>query len=180
MHTNISIPGYSIGKLDYVKAALLLGDEHVLREFDRIGNTYARPAIEKIRGIVKAKPEKAKELLDRMKSHLDAAASKIIHSGVTDKYTSINTKDNRIEFRSPGGDYLSDIGDDPKKMIDTINRMVVVMDAAMDPEKYKQEYQKKLYKALTGQQPGRAAQTGERIPAKRQRSDKHLQSLCRR
>jgi pyrimidine deaminase RibD-like protein/biotin carboxyl carrier protein len=161
IHTNISVPGYDLDKLDYLKAALLLGDEYVLREFDRFGNTYAAPAIEKVKQLVKQKPEKAKELLDKMKSQLNAKASKLIHSGQTDKFTSINTNDNRIEFRSPGGDYLSIIADNPQKMIDTINRMVVTMDAAMDPSKYKEEYQKKLYDMLTGQEFGRNPETGE-------------------
>jgi len=171
MHTNISVPGYDLDKLDYLKAALLLGDEYVLREFDRIGNSYAKPAVEKIKQLVNQKPEKAKELLDKMKSQLNAEASKLIHSGVTDKFTSINTKDNRIEFRSPGGDYLSDIADNPKKMQDMINRMVVVMDAAMDPNKYKEEYQKKLYKVLTGQQAGREAKSGAKQEPKKDTND---------
>jgi len=178
MHTNISIPGYNLDKLDYLKAALLLGDEHVLRQFDRIGNTYAKPAIEKVKQLVSAKPDKAKELLDKMKSQLNAEASKMIHSGQTDKYTSINTKDNRVEFRSPGGDYLSDIADNPQKMIDTINRMVVTLDAAMDPNKYKEEYQKKLYKVLTGQGGGREAKTGAKQEMKA--SDKDLLNIFSR
>jgi len=178
MHTNISIPGYDLDKLDYLKAALLLGDEHVLRQFDRIGNTYAKPAIEKVKQLVSAKPDKAKELLDKMKSQLNAEASKMIHSGQTDKYTSINTKDNRVEFRSPGGDYLSDIADNPQKMIDTINRMVVTLDAAMDPNKYKEEYQKKLYKVLTGQAGGREAKTGAKQEMKA--SDKDLLNIFSR
>jgi len=171
IHTNISVPGYDIKNLDYLKAALLLGDEYVLREFDRIGNSYAKPAIEKVRQLVNQKPEKAQELLDKMKSQLNAEASKLLHSGVTDKFTSINTKDNRIEFRSPGGDYLSIIADDPQKMIDTINRMVVTMDAAIDPNKYKEEYQKKLYKMLTGQQSGREATSGLKREPKKETND---------
>ena len=178
IHTNISIPDYDLDKLDYLKAALLLGDEYVLREFDRIGNTYAAPAIEKIRQLVKQKPEKAQELLDKMKSQLNAEASKLIHSGQTNKFTSINTKDNRVEFRSPGGDYLSIIADNPQKMVDTINRMVVTLDAAMDPNKYKEEYQKKLYKMLTGQQSGREAQTGAKREIKK--DDKDLLNIFSR
>jgi hypothetical protein len=178
IHTNISVPGYDLDKLDYVKAALLLGDEYVLREFDRIGNTYAAPAIEKVRQLVKQNPDKAKTLLDKMKSQLNAEASKLIHSGQTNKFTSINTKDNRIEFRSPGGDYLSIIADNPQKMIDTINRMVVTMDAAMDPDKYKEEYQKKLYKMLTGQQSGREAASGKKQEMKK--DDKDLLNIFSR
>ena len=178
IHTNISVPGYDLDKLDYLKAALLLGDEYVLREFDRIGNTYAAPAIEKVKALVKQKPEKAKELLDKMKSQLNAEASKLIHSGQTNKFTSINTKDNRVEFRSPGGDYLSIIADNPQKMVDTINRMVVTLDAAMDPNKYKEEYQKKLYKVLTGQAGGREAATGKKQEMKK--DDKDLLNIFSR
>lgn len=178
MHTNISVPGYDLKNLDYVKAALLLGDEHVLREFERFGNSYAKPAIEKVRQLVKDKPEKARELLDKMQNQLNAEASKLIHSGVTDKFTSINTKDNRIEFRSPGGDYLTDIAENPKKLQDTINRMVVAMDAAMDPNKYKQEYQKKLYKLLSGQQFGREGKSGAKQEMKK--DDKDLLNIFSR
>jgi pyrimidine deaminase RibD-like protein len=178
IHTNISIPGYDLDKLDYLKAALLLGDEYVLREFDRIGNTYAAPAIEKVKQLVKQNPDKAKTLLDKMKSQLNAEASKLIHSGQTNKFTSINTKDNRVEFRSPGGDYLSIIADNPQKMVDTINRMVVTLDAAMDPDKYKEEYQKKLYKMLTGQESGREAQTGAKREMKK--DDKDLLNIFSR
>lgn len=178
IHTNISVPGYDLDKLDYLKAALLLGDEYVLREFDRIGNTYAAPAIEKVKALVKQNPDKAQQLLDKMKSQLNAEASKLIHSGQTNKFTSINTKDNRVEFRSPGGDYLSIIADNPQKMVDTINRMVVTLDAAMDPNKYKEEYQKKLYKVLTGQAGGREAKTGAKQEMKK--DDKDLLNIFSR
>ena len=178
IHTNISVPGYDLKNLDYLKAALLLGDEYVLREFDRIGNSYAKPAIEKVKQLVQQKPEKAQELLDKMKSQLNAEASKLIHSGTTDKFTSINTKNNRVEFRSPGGDYLSIIADKPQKMMDTINRMVVTLDAAMDPNKYKQEYQKKLYKVLTGQAGGREAKSGAKQEMKK--DDKDLLNIFSR
>lgn len=178
LHTNVSIPDYSIDKLDYLKAALLLGDEHVLREFDRVTNTYTAPAIAKVKELVRSKPEKAEELLNKMKSQLNAEASKLIHSGSTEKYTSINTKDNRIEFRSPGGDYLSIIADNPQKMVDTINRMVVTLDAAMDPNKYKEEYQKKLYKLLTGQTFGRESRTGAKQEIKQ--DDKDLLNIFSR
>jgi peptide-methionine (S)-S-oxide reductase len=70
---------------------------------------------------------------------------------------------------------LSIIADNPQKMIDTINRMVVTMDAAMDPNKYKEEYQKKLYKVLTGQAGGREAETGAKQEMKA--SDKDLLNI---
>jgi hypothetical protein len=74
-------------------------------------------------------------------------ASKLIHSGETEKYVSINTKDNRIEFRSPGGDWLDT---DINKLINTMLRFIVAMDIALDPEKEKKEYAKKFFDLLKG------------------------------
>jgi len=84
-----------------------------------------------------------------MKGQMGELASKAIHSGVTNKYTSINTKDGHIEFRSPGGDWLDENFD---KIENTLLRFTVAMSAALNPEAYKEEYQKKLYKLLTADQ----------------------------
>jgi hypothetical protein len=65
---------------------------------------------------------------------------------VTNKYTSINTKDGHIEFRSPGGDWLDQNFD---QIENTLLRFTVAMSAALNPDAYRQEYQKKLYKLLT-------------------------------
>lgn len=150
LHMNVSVPGWSgeIKDLDYVKLALLLGDEYVLKSFDRMNNTYTRPAIDKVREQARQRPEDVAALLKQMKAHLNAAASKAIHSGTTSKYTSINTKDGYVEFRSPGGNWLADLQNDPAKIKNTLLRFVVALDAAADPEKYREEYLKKLYKLL--------------------------------
>ena len=143
LHINISVPNYSIDRLDYVKLALLMGDEYVLNNFGRASNTYARSAMSKIQG--KVTPKNAKQILDKMKSGMDQLATKAIHSGTTDKYTSINTKDGHIEFRSPGGDWLDE---NFEKIENTLMRFTVAMSAALNPEAYRQEYLKKLYKML--------------------------------
>lgn len=148
LHINVSVPGLrGVGEnLDYVKLALLLGDERVLNEFGRAGNTYAKSAVEIVRKRVADQPEDAAALLNQMKGHLGNMASKAIHSGVTNKFTSINTKDGYIEFRSPGGDWL---GANFELIVPTLLRFVVALDAAIDPDKYRQEYLKKLYKLLS-------------------------------
>jgi hypothetical protein len=128
-----------------VKLALLLGDEFVLDSFGRAGNTYAKSAMGKIRSIVKQNPNSAQELMDRMKSGMDQLASKVIHSRSTEKYTSINVKNGYIEFRSPGGDWLND---NFKEIDNTLRRFTVALSAAVDPEAYREEYLKKLYKLL--------------------------------
>jgi len=145
LHINISVPNYSQNRLDFVKLALLMGDEYVLEQFGRAGNSYAKSAMGKVRDHVRQRPYEAKYLLDKMKGHMGALASKAIHSGSTEKYTSINTKDGHIEFRSPGGDWLDDNFD---KIENTLMRFTVAMSAALDPEAYRQEYLKKLYKIL--------------------------------
>jgi len=146
LHINVSVPEFSVDNLDYIKLALLMGDKYVLEQFDRLGNTYAKSAMDKIVDRIKQRPEDAEMLLVKMKEGLGKLATKVIHSGATEKYTSINTKTGYIEFRSPGGDWLSDKFFNQIKP--TLSRFVVALDAAMDPEKYRDEYLKKLYKLL--------------------------------
>lgn len=146
LHINISVPNYSRENLDFVKLALLLGDKYVLDLFGRASNTYAKSALDMVRDRVRSNPEDAAQLLNKMKGNLDSLASKSIHSGITQKYTSINTKDGHIEFRSPGGDWLDENFD---KIENTLLRFTVAMSAALNPEAYREEYLKKLYKLLT-------------------------------
>ena len=147
LHINVSVPGLkgTDVNLDYVKLALLLGDERVLNEFERAGNNYCESAMKIIKKRVVERPEDAAALLTQMKQHLGSIATKIIHSGATKKYTSINTKGGYVEFRSPGGDWLNEKFD---LIVPTLKRFVVALDAAVDPDKYRQEYLKKLYKLL--------------------------------
>jgi hypothetical protein len=153
LHINVSVPGFDNDKLDYVKLALLLGDQYVLDQFGRTGNTYAKSAMGMIKERIAQRPEDAAAMLQKTKTGLGELATKVIHSGTTSKYTSINTKEGYIEFRSPGGDWLNENFD---KIETTLLRFVVALDAAMDPAKYRDEYQRDLYKMLTGQQFGRS------------------------
>jgi len=145
LHINVSIPGYSRQKLDFVKLALLLGDEYISSEFERTGNIYAKSAMEIIKTKVRDNPADVEAVLLKMKEHLDGLASTAIHSGNTSKHTSINTKEGWIEFRAPGDDWL---GKHYNKIEPTLLRFVVALDAAIDPNKHRQEYLKKLYKLL--------------------------------
>lgn len=147
LHINISVPNYSQDKLDFVKLALLMGDEYVLEQFGRASNTYAKSAMGKIRSEVGKgmNGARAKAVLEKMTSGMEELASKAIHSGITEKYTSINTKDGHVEFRSPGGDWL---GDNFGLIENTLLRFTVALSAAMDPKAYREEYLKKLYKVL--------------------------------
>jgi hypothetical protein len=99
----------------------------------------------KIRDAVRRNPDRAQELMDKMKSGMDQLASKIVHGRSTEKYTSINVKNGYIEFRSPGGDWLND---NFAEIENTLRRFTVALSAAVDPEAYREEYLKKLYKLL--------------------------------
>lgn len=153
LHMNVSIDGVNQeSQLDYVKLALLLGDEYVLREFDRLSNSYCKSALARVKSHTKMlTPEKMTEIMTNMRQGLNKLASQIIHSGNTDKFTSINNKGNYIEFRSPGGDWLEE---DLGKLTNTLLRFVVALDAANDPNKYRDEYAKKLYKTLSPSEDG--------------------------
>lgn len=150
LHINVSVPDYSLDKLDYVKLAVLLGDKYVLEQFGRLSNGYAKSALDIIKDRAKDN-EDVDRLLKQLKNNVEGIASKILHSGRTDKYTSINTKDGYVEFRSAGGDWLDRNFD---KIEDTLLRNIVALDAACDPEKYKKEYLKGLYKVLKPEDDG--------------------------
>ena len=148
LHINVSVADWegNMEQLDFVKLAILLGDDYILKQFERQANTYCKSAFSLVQKAIKDDAGAASKLLTQMKSHLNAGASKLIHSGTTSKFTSINTKTGYIEFRSPGGDWLNDKFD----LIEpTLLRCVVALDAAVKPELYRQEYQKKLYKLLS-------------------------------
>jgi len=149
LHMNISIPNYNRDNLDYVKLAILTGDKYVLDQFGRAANTYCKSAIDIIKSKA-ANTEQAEQLIDKLRNNVEEIASKILHGGRTDKYTSINVKENRIEFRSPGNDWLNA---GTEKLTNTLLRFVVALDAACDPNKYKKEYYRALYKLLKPKDP---------------------------
>jgi hypothetical protein len=146
LHMNVSIPDYTDDKLDYVKLALLLGDKYVLDQFGRSANNYTASALGKIQDRAKnLSPDQIQGLFDQMRAGLNTLASRSIHGTSASKYTSIHPKGNYIEFRSPGGDWLSE---DPKTLVSTMMRFIVALDAAVDPQKYRKEYLGKLRKLL--------------------------------
>jgi hypothetical protein len=155
-HMGVSIP--QMENVDYIKLILFLGDKYVLDQFGRLGNSYTRSALDKME--IQNAPYVMKNMptvFDTLKGGLNKAALKMIESALVprgDKYVSVNIKggttpsgdikDNYIEFRSAGGNYLEAI----EKIKNTLLRYVRVMALASDPNEAKQEYAKKLYKLL--------------------------------
>jgi hypothetical protein len=150
LHINVSVPQGA--HRDYVKLALLLGDDYILEKFGREANTFCKSSLAQVKQYANNEAN-ARAVLEKMRTRLDSMASRAIHTGETNKYVSINNKGNYVEFRSPGGDWL---GDNFDQIENTLLRTVVALDASSDPMKYRKEYLKKLYKIL--------APKGERDP----------------
>lgn len=142
LHMNVSIPNKDFKNLDYTKLALLLGDTYILQKFGRESNSYTKSALQKIKNDINSRPPDF--LLKQMRSGLNKLALDAI-IGNYGKYTSIHPKEGYVEFRSPGGDWLEE---DISTLENTLLRFVVALDAALDPEKYRKEYLKKLYQIL--------------------------------
>jgi hypothetical protein len=156
LHINVSVPNLSRITVDYVKLVLLLGDNYVLDLFGRSANTYAKSSYQEIVSRIKSNPTGVTEVLDKMKKYLAHLGAQSIHNGSTNKYVSANFKGDYVEFRSPGGDWLNEKYWSQVK--NTIFRFVVALDAATKPDKYREEYLKKLYKLIAP--PGKELEMG--------------------
>jgi hypothetical protein len=159
-HMGVSLP-HRGGDVDYVKLALFLGDEHVLREFGRSGNHFCEAAIKKIRSRVKTNKEAVGSAMELMRNNLLELAQKAleINNHGFGKYTSINPKGGNdstqphkergakyIEFRSAGGsNYFEDID----RLKNTLLRYAQAMTIAANPAAERKEYYKKLYKLIS-------------------------------
>jgi hypothetical protein len=159
-HMGVSLP-HRGGDVDYVKLALFLGDEHVLKEFGRSGNHFCEAAMKKIRQRVKGNKEAIGNAMELMRHNLIELAQKSleINNHGFGKYTSINPQGGNdnirpdkergakyIEFRSAGGsNYFEDID----KLKNTLLRYAQAMSIAGNPAAERREYYKKLYKLIS-------------------------------
>ena len=136
LHLNLSIPDLA-RLLDPLKLVLFMGEDHVLAEFGREGNTYAKThAADILRSIERdGVPPKG--------SNLTKAASAYL---TKEKYRTINLsklKAGYLEFRAAGGtDYHANFS----KVMNTIGRFLTVLELACDPTAERKEYLKKVTK----------------------------------
>lgn len=142
-HVGVSLPHVG-GKIDYVKLALFLGDKHVLGQFDRIGNYYCKSAFDKIKD--GSDPQRVVNAFEIIRKGLIELASKTLgQTGGHGKYTSINLKNDYVEFRSMGDQYHTKV----PEIINTVKRYAYAMHIASRPDLHRQEYAKKLYLMLS-------------------------------
>jgi len=162
LHMGVSIP-HKGGDVDYVKLILFLGDRYVLDQFGRSANSYTRSALEKLQDVQRIRrrtneaeglsgAEKTAAAMELMKRNLIELAQRYVQDGVgRDKYTSAHIKDGYIEFRSPGGDYLSMDSRDESALANTMLRFARAMYIAGRPDLERKEYAKKLYQLIDTQ-----------------------------
>jgi len=153
LHMGISIP-FKGGDVDYLKLILFMGDQYVLEKFGRAANTYTDSALKKLKQNVAGSKNrgdtKIASAMELMRNNLIELAQKYVQQGVgNSKYTSAHIKPGYIEFRSPGGDYLS-AGDQGEQDIlaSTMRRFAYAMYLAGRPDLERPEYYKKLYKLI--------------------------------
>ncbi len=143
LHINVSIPA----KLDLLKLAIFLGDEYVLKSFDREDSEYAESAMRYLKGEVSAE-----DFMSKSKKGLTKVDPKKLlgyaKSATEDHMASISDNGKYISFRHAGGDYLSNYG----KIANTVGRFIRAMVIASDPKAYREEYLKKLVK-IFGEKP---------------------------
>jgi len=155
LHMGVSLP-FKGGDVDYVKLVLFMGDQYVLEKFERQGNTYCASALEKLKQTQRARqqgdrsPEKTATALELIQKNLIELAQRYVQDGVgNSKYTSAHIKDGYIEFRSPGGDYLSMANrNEFDEIKNTMLRFAYSMYLAGRPDLERKEYAKKMYKLL--------------------------------
>lgn len=142
LHINLSIPDQYEKTIDYVKLVLFSGDEYVLQQFDRVGGYNDESAREIRRAIEGGNVEGA---LGLMRKGLSTAASTSLIASNKQRSVTVNKKAGYVEFRVVGNDYLN-MGEVVRLAVLRFARALTI---AADPEAYKEEYAKKLYKVIT-------------------------------
>ena len=135
LHINVSIPD----KIDVLKLAVFSGDQHVLKQFGREDNSYARSVIKSL---------KNQGSLPTIDSSTFKNAEKEMKELVTrisgDHFATVNFNGKYVSFRHAGGNYLGKAAD----IANTVGRFVRAMMIAADPEAYRDEYVGKLVKMM--------------------------------
>jgi hypothetical protein len=134
--------------IDFMKLALFLGDQYVLKEFGRQANSYTASALKKLKER-RWSPQQIATAMEKMRGNLINLAYKDLADRSPGR-DSINMKDNYVEFRGAGGDYLSRESDEGMDFLEnTLLRYVQALAIAGDPTAYRDEYAKKLYKLIS-------------------------------
>ena len=136
LHINVSIPQ----KLDVLKLAVFLGDQHVLKYFGRQDSRYAVSAERNIQQNIKGELDNRNQRDPLHTKYLQQAAQ----NATRDHVASISNNGKYISFRHAGGNYLQDY----QGIFNVVGRFIRAMVIAADPNAYAQEYKTKLAKLV--------------------------------
>lgn len=149
LHINVSIPA----KLDVLKLAMFLGDQHVLKYFNRLDNRYAdsvtKSMNQNVQGneYIKTKTSTKLGAINQpsQTNTLDMKALQSLVQDFSGQHTaSISNNGKYISFRHAGGNYLADYNG----IYNTVGRFIRAMIIASDPNAYANEYKTKLAKMV--------------------------------
>lgn len=146
LHINISLTNFSPDKIDYLKLILLLGDNYILKQFDRRSNYYTKSSIDKMESALKSGWDNIDDIFTSLKKDLNQLASRYILKRNIEKNMSVNIQPDRVEFRSMGDKWIEN--NTVEDIINNVFRFIVVLEASMNPTKYQKEYAKKLTKLM--------------------------------
>jgi hypothetical protein len=143
LHINVSIPQ----KLDVLKLALFLGDNHVLKTFGRENNDYADSVIKSLASQI---PTEYSDLVDSMPFNKKIKELVSVANNITNDHTaSISYNGKYVSFRHAGNDYLNNY----EAIYNVLGRFVRAMMIASNPEMYKREYYTKLVSMINSGKP---------------------------
>ena len=134
LHINVSIPEQT----DLLKLLVFLGDEYVLKSFDRMDNDYAQSIV---KNTIKALRDEH-DSLPRIGPEFKDIVHDIVGDLVDEHFSSITYNGTYFSFRHAGGNYLSNL----KAVLDTVGRFVRALIIASSPDQHRKDYLTKLYK----------------------------------
>lgn len=144
-HVGVSFKGIPNSQVDYVKLALFLGDEYILSQFERQNSIYAKNTLRDLQSKANILDQQELAVIySEMRDGLASSAASVIAKRNANRTMTINVKDDYIELRSMGNDYMSKI----PLVKNMIMRYAQAYAVAIDPNAYKQEYAKKLTKLV--------------------------------
>lgn len=151
LHITMSMADSGTGETNKLKMALLLGDQYLLKQFNREDNTYSASQQKRIKEYVEglSKDQKSEKNLEGLEEILSSGISAGKFSSINFKEQSNSEGNKLIEFRVAGGsDYTSDVD----LIVKTVIRYAAVMLAGHDKDAYRADYIKALFRMLNSAQ----------------------------
>lgn len=134
LHINVSIPE----RTDLLKLMVFLGDEYVLKSFNRLDNDYAQSIVKSTISALRDEHDS----LPRLGDDFDEIVNDTIRELVDEHFSSVTYNGTYFSFRHAGGDYLNNL----KAVLDTVGRFVRALIIASSPDQHRKDYLTKLYK----------------------------------